>query len=203
MAVTRKAGGIIARLRPKLVRHAQVHIGDGVRFYARPLLDPCAGSAIEIDAGATLISTSRDTALGVSHPVVLRTLKPSAVIRVGRDTGISGGSICAAVSVTIGQRVLIGADCTITDTDFHAIDDVPRRFLPIPEGLASDRVVIEDDVFLGTRTIVLKGVTIGQGSVVGAGSVVTSSLPPGWVCAGVPCVPVRPIVWQGSGDEQG
>ncbi|WP_233191214.1 MULTISPECIES: DapH/DapD/GlmU-related protein [unclassified Cryobacterium] len=57
----------------------------------------------------------------------------------------------------------------------------------MPAPVIGDRVVIEDDVFLGARSIVLKGVRIGTGSVIGAGSVVSRSIPPGSIAAGNPC----------------
>jgi acetyltransferase-like isoleucine patch superfamily enzyme len=86
----------------------------------------------------------------------------------------------------------MGADVLIADTDFHPVDALPRRHAP-ESAAASVPVHIHDDVFLGARTIVLKGVTIGAGTVVGAGSVVTSCLPAGVVAAGNPCRVVRSL----------
>jgi acetyltransferase-like isoleucine patch superfamily enzyme len=86
----------------------------------------------------------------------------------------------------------------IFDTDFHPhapVDDkgIPRRYANPDWPTISAPVVIGDDVFLGTRSIVTKGVTIGSGSIIAAGSVVTRSIPPGVIAAGAPAVVVREI----------
>ena len=166
-----------------------VEVSPDARMMGVPIVTRCADSRIVIGEGVVLCSKSRWTHLGVAHPVVLRTLQPGAVIRIGRDTGISGGSICAAVSVTIGERCLIGADAAIVDTDFHALD--PARRETGWADISSAAVHIGDDVFIGTRALILKGVRIGDGAVVGAGAVVTRSVPARGIVAGNPAQLVR------------
>jgi acetyltransferase-like isoleucine patch superfamily enzyme len=170
-----------------------VTLGAGVVTLGRPIVRAEAGSTIRLGDRVTLISRSDATALGVSHPVVLRTMTSSAEISIGDDCGLSGAAIVAALGIEIGARVLVGADVMVVDTDFHPVDEVPRRRRPLPPPQQSDRVVIEDDVFLGARAIVLRGVRIGSGSVIGAGSVVTTSIPAGVVAAGNPCKPLREL----------
>lgn len=148
-------------------------------------------SSVSIGSRSLLISRSPSTALGVSRPVILRTLLPGARIEIGQDAGLSGATICAALAVTVGDRVLFGADVLVADTDFHQIDTVPRRYAPLPTPRSDDGVTIESDVFLGARSIVLKGTTIGSGSVIGAGSVVRGSIPADVVAAGNPCRVIR------------
>ena len=101
--------------------------------------------------------------------------------------------MCAAVSVSIGHRVMLGSGVIVADTDFHPVGVPGRRYVPSSDA-SSAAVKIEDDVFLGVNSIVLKGVTIGCGSVIGAGSVVSGDIPPGVVAAGNPCRPLRGIV---------
>jgi acetyltransferase-like isoleucine patch superfamily enzyme len=115
-------------------------------------------------------------------------------VSVGDRCGFSGTVIAAAESIAIGDRVMCGANVTITDTDWHPIDS-GRRSAGEPGRSAA--VVIESDVWIGMNVTVLKGVTIGAGTVVAAGSLVTHSLPPGVVAAGQPAVPVRTILKQG------
>ncbi|HEY6795298.1 MAG TPA: acyltransferase [Kineosporiaceae bacterium] len=134
--------------------------------------------------------------------MVIRTLAPKARICIGPDVGMSGGSICSAVSVVIGRGSMLGADVTIADTDFHPIDTEDRRYRPLPEGNASDAVVIGNNVFLGTRTVVLKGVTIGDNSVIGAGSVVTRDIPGNSVAAGQPAKVIRCLSLGDAGAQQ-
>jgi acetyltransferase-like isoleucine patch superfamily enzyme len=168
------------------LRRAGVAVSARARIMGAPLVARCEQSRIEIGDDAVICSRSRWTALGVAHPVVLRTLRPGAFIGIGRGTGISGGSLCAALSIRIGERCLIGADVVIVDTDFHALDAARRDAGWAAIGCAP--VEIGDDVFIGTRAIVLKGVCIGRGAVVGAGSVVTRSVPEFAVVAGNPAV---------------
>jgi acetyltransferase-like isoleucine patch superfamily enzyme len=166
-----------------------VEVSRGARMMGVPIVERHAGSRICIGDGVVLCSRSRWTALGVAHPVVLRTLKPGAAITIGRGTGISGGAICAAISVSIGERCLVGADVVIIDTDFHAVDSALRD-----DGwnrVACAPVHIGDDVFIGTRALILKGVRIGNGATIGAGAVVTRSVPALAIVAGNPATMLR------------
>lgn len=174
------------------LRRSGVRTGRHVRAVGAPLIGLAPGSDVLLGDRVVLVSRTPWTALGVARPVILRTLRPGAVISIGPDTGLSGATVCAATSVDIGARVLVGADVLISDTDFHPVDACPRRSAP-ESAAASARVSIGNDVFLGARAIVLKGVTIGEGTVVGAGSVVTSSLPDHVVAAGNPCRVLRPL----------
>jgi acetyltransferase-like isoleucine patch superfamily enzyme len=90
--------------------------------------------------------------------------------------------------VEIGERVLVGGNCRLFDHDFHATDPRMRRSAGADRVATGCRaVVIEDDVFIGTNCIVLKGVRIGAGSVIGAGAVVTlAQIPAGSLVAGNP-----------------
>jgi acetyltransferase-like isoleucine patch superfamily enzyme len=152
----------------------------------------CPGSECYIGEGSTLISVSFATALGVNHPVVLRTLAPEAKITIGARVGISGGSICAAKLVVVGEGSRLGANVTIADTDFHSLYP-RRRTTKIDEEVAVAEVTIGKNVFIGTNAIVLKGVTIGDNTVIGAGSVVTKSIPANVIAAGNPCRPLRSL----------
>ncbi len=110
---------------------------------------------------------------------------------IGEDTGISGGSICAARSVSIGRGCLIGANVTIMDTNFHPIDGVDRRHLPLPLPKIEDQVVIGDDVFIGTGAVILQGTTIGDHATIGAGAVVSGTIEAKQVVAGNPARAIR------------
>lgn len=76
---------------------------------------------------------------------------------------------------------MVGADTCIGDTDDH-----PERLDTKPAP-----VVIGDNVFIGMHCLILKGVTIGENSIIGAGSVVTKDIPANCVAAGVPCKVIR------------
>ncbi len=153
--------------------------------YGLPIITLSANSHIIFGTGIALHSDTNHTALGVSHPVILRALLLGASIAIGDKTGMSGTTVCAARSVCVGNRCLIGADVVIADTDFHPIAMEDRRYKGFADAILHP-FEIEEDVFIGARAIILKEVKIGEGSVVGAGSVVTTDVPTGVVVAGNP-----------------
>ena len=110
-------------------------------------------------------------------------------VTFGDDVFVNVGfTLVDDVEVTIGSRVMIAPNVTITVTG-HPVHPELRA------GMAqfSAPVVIEDDVWLGAHVVVLPGVTIGAGSIVGAGSVVTKDVPPNVVVGGVPARVLRSI----------
>lgn len=173
------------------LRAAGVEMGENVQIQGRPIVSLAANSRIRIGARCVLCSDSQSNALGINHPVVLRTLRPGAEIVIGEDTGMSGGAICAAGSIRIGAGCLIGANVTVADTDFHALKPANRRYNKNPDEIAVAPIVIEDNVFIGADTFVLKGVTIGKNSVIGAGSVVTRDVPANTIAAGNPAKVIK------------
>jgi acetyltransferase-like isoleucine patch superfamily enzyme len=175
------------------LRRTGVRVGPNTALLGKPIVSCFEDSSISIGADCFLISRSTWTALGVSHPVIIRTLAQGAEVTIGNECGLSGVTICAAINVSIGNRCLLGADVLIADTDFHSVDTVQRRHLPTPAPSPSDSVRIGNDVFVGARAIILKGVTVGDGSVVGAGSVVTEDIPSGVIAAGNPARVIRPL----------
>ncbi len=110
---------------------------------------------------------------------------PDAQIRIGNNVGMSSTRIWVHKGLTIGDNVKIGGGGLFIDTDCHPIDYVVRR--NSNEGTCSVPIVVEDDVWIGAQCIVLKGVTIGARSIIGAGSVVTKSIPSDCIAAGNPC----------------
>jgi acetyltransferase-like isoleucine patch superfamily enzyme len=168
----------------------RVAFGPGMQLLGVPIVSVERGASMSIGERVILCSDSRDTALGVSRPVILRAMLPGAQLVIGDDCALSGTTVCAAQSVTIGQRCLFGADSIVTDTDFHPLEPQGRWSAPI-EQAARRPVRIGSDVFVGARAIVLKGVTIGDGAVVAAGAVVTRDVPAGAVVAGNPARQLR------------
>lgn len=114
----------------------------------------------------------------------------NAVLKIGDNVGISSSCIWSTESIYIGNNVKIGADSLILDTDAHSLDYIERK---TDDKRKSVPICIEDDVFIGTRTIILKGVTIGARSIIGAGSVVTKSIPADCIAAGNPCKVIKYI----------
>ena len=113
--------------------------------------------------------------------------REGASIHVGDGTGINRRTeIISEVGVTIGAYCMLGWDVMVTDTDYHHIDGAPERA----------PVTIGDQVWIAARASVMKGVTIGDGAVVAAGSIVTKDVPPRTLVAGVPAKPIRSgVTW--------
>ena len=118
--------------------------------------------------------------------------KGNSSILIGNHVGISNTAIVALKSIEIEDDVMIGAGCKIYDHDFHSVH-YEERMLPGDVGVVSKPVKIKKGAFIGAHTIVLKGVTIGEKSVVGAGSVVTKSIPDHEIWAGNPAKFIRKI----------
>jgi acetyltransferase-like isoleucine patch superfamily enzyme len=125
-------------------------------------------------------------------------------IQIGKHCYIGENSrIWSAEKIKIGDRVLISHNVNIHDNDGHPIDPHQRheQFLAIASGghprqdigIKSSPIEIEDDVWLCFNSTILKGVTIGKGSIVGASSVVTKDVPPGTIVAGNPARIIRKI----------
>lgn len=110
-------------------------------------------------------------------------------LSIGDYTSIPKGSVfyCTEASLTIGRKVILGPNPTIITGD-HRIDVVGKYIMDSKEKLLENDVpvIIEDDVWCGANVTILKGVTIGHGSVIAAGAVVTKSCPPYSIIGGVP-----------------
>lgn len=115
-------------------------------------------------------------------------------IVIGDRVGISSACLWAEESITIGNDVNIGGDTIIIDTDAHPHDYVKRRASEM-RNIKSDQykreiprkaILIEDDVWIGARCQILKGVHIGARSIIAAGSVVTKDIPADCIAAGCP-----------------
>jgi acetyltransferase-like isoleucine patch superfamily enzyme len=107
---------------------------------------------------------------------------------IGKNSRINGVHISASQSVTIGQNVRIAPYVIIIDDDYH---DVQDHFAEA--GGKKAPIVIEDNVWIAMDAKILKGVTIGQGSVVATSAVVTKDVPPYSVVAGVPAKVIKQI----------
>lgn len=168
-----------------------VDVAHGWRCYGLPMIQRHRRSTIQIGARMSLRSTVASNPLGPTHPVIISTRRAGSRLSIGDDFGMTGGSLVVDQAITIGHRVWVGANTVITDTDFHPIDPHLRQINPLQAKTAP--VHIADDVFIGMNCLILKGVTIGARSVIGAGSVVTRDVPADAVVAGNPAQVIRYI----------
>ena len=159
------------------------------KIYGLPIISFITNKKIKIGKNLVLISTSYFSDPGINHPVIIRTLNQDAELIIGDNVGISGGRICCANKVIIGNNVMFGANTFVTDTDFHPIDPLNRR--DSSEKINTAPVIIEDNVFLGMNVIVLKGVKIGKNSIIAAGSIVTREIEENCIAAGIPARKIK------------
>lgn len=116
-----------------------------------------------------------------------------ASLHIGDNFGMSSSSIQCCNSISIGSNVLVGAGCLIMDSDFHDLNYKIRRVNHGNKTAKCYPVVIGDDVFIGARSIICKGVTIGSRSIVAAGSVVKQNIPADEIWGGNPASFIKKI----------
>jgi|TARA_B100001142_G_scaffold317264_1_gene358029 acetyltransferase-like isoleucine patch superfamily enzyme len=142
------------------------------------------GENISIGDYATLICSS-DKKIDIS---TWQTDKLNGSISLGSYILISPGtSIRSAESIDIGDSTMIASDVVITDSDWHGIYD-RTDYVATPKP-----VKIHKNVWIGERSIILKGTQIGENSIIGAGSVVHGDIPPNSVYAGNPAKEVKKL----------
>lgn len=146
---------------------------------------------IRIGSNVRINSRFGSNLVGLTNPAVFQCLDEGA-ITIGNNCGLSSPVISTRISVTLGDNVMIGGNVRIFDHNFHSLDCRKRR------NLAEDQpdcrkapVVIGNDVFIGTNALILKGTTIGDRAIIGAGSVVSGHVPADEIWAGNPARCVR------------
>ena len=170
---------------PVMLRLNGVRTGRGCRFQGAPIIKLATGAKIEIGRNVLINSRADSNPTGLPFPTILAALGSNSSITIGDSTGISGASIVAVRSITIGNRVLIGGGACIWDTDFHPVNPDQRLQHPT-RNATSAAVTIGDEVFIGARALILKGVTVGRRAVVAAGAVVTKDVNAEEIVAGNP-----------------
>jgi acetyltransferase-like isoleucine patch superfamily enzyme len=154
---------------PYLVGRGRIVLGEGVRLSGKP-------------------------AFGFSN-----CHDDSPVLTVGDHSFIGHGcTFTVGRSVTVGARCLLARDVKVYDLDGHPLDAARRAAGERPDQDDCRPVTLGDDVWVGTGALILKGVTVGDRSVVGAGSVVTGDVPPDVVVAGNPARVVKRLGPPGS-----
>ena len=111
---------------------------------------------------------------------------------IGSNVGMSSTAIVCQNKIVIGNNVNLGGGTVIYDTDFHSLDPVHRGDSKQDgANISTAPVIINNDVFIGGHTTILKGVNIGEGTVIGACSVVTRDVPAYEIWAGNPAKKIR------------
>lgn len=158
-------------------RHAS-YLGPRVRLWGRPVVT-CQGTMI-INERVRLVSTIT--------PLQIASLQ-GGHLEIGSSTYINFGcSIAATHFIRIGPHCSIGPYVMMMDNDWHRLEPEHRNERP-----PSEPIILGENVWLGARVIVLRGVSIGDHSVIGAGSVVNRDIPPRSLAAGMPAKVIRSL----------
>jgi len=152
------------------------------------------GRGLRAEHGVRIVRLTQQSSVRIgtdvllAHDVQLHLRDRGAVIEIGDGTFVNHRTeLVAHELVRLGRDCLLAWDVLVLDSDSHSVDGGPR----------SAPVTIGDRVWIGCRATVLKGVTIGDGAVIAAGSVVTRDVPPRALVAGNPARVVREgVSWQ-------
>jgi acetyltransferase-like isoleucine patch superfamily enzyme len=166
-----------------------VKVGYNTKFYGITIFYRRPTTKITIGNNCHFISNFSTNLVGVNRKCIMGTHGDFASIQIGDGCGFSGTVIGAAESIKIGNNVFFGANTLVTDFDWHSVDPEHRK-TGKPK---SAPIVIEDNVWIGINAVVLKGVTIGQNSIIGANSLVVKDIPANVIAGGNPCKVLKPI----------
>lgn len=172
-----------------ILRYRHVKHGRNLKINGRIYCVSNSSDGIILGNDITINSKRGSNPIGGDTRSILFA-KGNGKIRIGDGCGISNATLFACDSITLGSSILVGGGTKIYDTDFHWLDFECRMS---KTGGVTSPVVIKDGAFIGAHCIILKGVTIGKKSIVGAGSVVTKSIPDGEIWAGNPAKFIRKI----------
>jgi len=167
-----------------LARLPGIEVADGILVKGWPRVDIAPTAKVSLGASVTLNSRNPRYHANL-HSRVKLFAERAARIEIGASTRIHGTCLHALERITIGKGCLIAGNSQIFDSNGHdlAFPEVEKR---LETKGTTEPVMIGDHVWIGLNCIVLPGVTIGEGTVVGAGSVVTRDLPPFTVAGGNP-----------------
>jgi acetyltransferase-like isoleucine patch superfamily enzyme len=161
-----------------------------VKFNGFTVVYSFQGSKINFSGGKILINSSPlSNLLGLYQRTII-VARHSGKITIGNNCGISGSTLYAMEEITIGNNVIIGANCKIIDNDFHPLD-YRKRDPQLVENIGKKKITIGDGCFIGANSIILKGTELGCNCVVGAGSVVSGKFPDNVIIAGNPAKEIR------------
>lgn len=154
--------------------HRCTHIGSLPRVYGRPRIT---------NLGEILIG---DKFLFFSNTVTSEMVSyPGGRLEIGNNVFINyGASLSAHRLIHIGNGCQIGSYACMMDNDYHRVEDRSQLGESSP-------IILGDNVWIGVRVIVLKGVSIGENAAIGAGSVVTKDIPANCLATGIPARVIR------------
>lgn len=175
-----------------LMKVMKVKYGKGLLLKGIPVIFNKPGANLTIGDNVTIKSSFLSNLVGLHQRTIIVTRTPEAVIYIGDNVGISGATIYARKSISIGENTHIGGNAKILDNDFHPLE-VEARNADIKEKIAAKSIVIGKNCFIGCNALILKGTELGDGCVVGAGAVVSGKFQDNCVIVGNPAKVIKKL----------
>ena len=170
----------------------KVSFGKNLNLFGVPVIFKQKGSFLKIGDNCSIKSSFLSNLVGLSQRTIIVTRTKEAKIVIGDNVGISGATIYARKGISVGDNTLIGGNVKILDNDFHPLEFEARN-RDDKDMIKSKEVVIGKNCFIGCNALILKGTKIGDGCVVGAGSVVCGEFPNGVIIGGNPAKILKAI----------
>lgn len=162
-----------------------LNLGSGVVFKGAPAILKHKTAVIKIADNVTINSSNYGYHINMFSKCKLYSDRPNAKIRIGANSRIHGTCIHAYNKILIGDNCLIAANTQIADGNGHQLnfDNPPNRINTTDNGKS---IEIKDNVWIAAHCIILGGTTIGEGTIITAGSVVRGDVPPNCIFGGNP-----------------
>ncbi|MFS4482691.1 acyltransferase [Hyunsoonleella sp. 2307UL5-6] len=166
---------------------------EGLSTKGIPKIMVARGGYMSIGKGFRMNNTPASNPIGCMQPCMFF-VNCGAKLIIGENTNISQTALVCHTDIYIGDNVKIGGGVCIYDTDFHSLDKMNRMSMQKDfENKKVSPITIEDNVFIGAYSTILKGVTIGENSIIGACSLVANSVPANEIWGGNPAKKIKSI----------
>lgn len=176
-----------------LLRMNRCEYGKNLKVDGKVIVQCNKVARIKIGSNCRINSRFGSNLVGRTNPTVLQCVDEGQ-ISIGDHSGISFAIISSRRKINIGKHVNIGGNVRIFDHNYHSLDFMERRDGALDrQGCRVAPIRIGNDVFIGTNSIILKGVSIGDRSIIGAGSVVSCNIPADEIWAGNPARKVKAL----------
>lgn len=167
----------------------RIHIYKSVKIDWQTRFIQKKDTSVILEENVNLRSNKIGYHAGMNYPVTFLLDNKNATVRIGKNTRLNGVYIHAEKNITIGKNCVIAANVNILDSNGHILNSLNRtlgRDTPSP-------IIIGNNVWIGLNSIILKETTIGDNSVVAAGSIVKGNFPENVLIAGNPATVVKEL----------
>ena len=175
-----------------VMKLTKVKYGKNLLLRGIPVIFNQRGATLSLGDNCIIKSSFLSNLVGLYSRTIIVTRTPEAEIKIGNNVGISGATLYARKSISIGDNTNIGGNVKILDNDFHPIE-IEARIADDKNKIGTLPIIIGKNCFIGCNSIILKGSVLGDGCVVGAGAVVSGKFEDNSIIAGNPARVIKKI----------